>query len=111
MLEQQLASFVERGFCVVPDALDAATVARLRSSMEWHRAARPEAWRLWGESRDGGPSGEAGRWQSYSILHDTIEFDCCIEHPTVGPLVARLLGPEGCLQTATTRYREPVRAP
>lgn len=111
LLERRLASFLEAGFVVIPGALDRQTVVSLRSTIEQHRRDRPESWALWGESRDGGPSGEAGRWQSYSILHDTTAFDGCIDHPEVGPLVRRLLGPEGCLSTATTRYRDPVLEP
>ena len=138
LLEQQAASFAERGFITVPDALSAEQVQLMRDTIENHRRERPvspeawpppppgslplcltrcagrrgqEAWALWGESRDGGPSGEQGRWQSYSILHDTTVFDVCLDCPTVPPLIRRLLGPEGSLSSGTTRYREPVLEP
>lgn len=42
------------------------------------------------------------------MLHDTTAFDICLDCPAVTPLIRRLLGPEGCLSTGTTRYREPV---
>ena len=138
LLERQAASFAERGFITVPDALSAEQVQLMRDTIENHRRERPvspqalptastpdwvcpcltrlrrrgqEAWALWGESRDGGPSGEQGRWQSYSILHDTTVFDVCLDCPAVTPLIRRLLGPEGSLSSGTTRYREPVLEP
>ena len=47
-----------------------------RAALANDRALRPESWNTYGQSRDGGPKGESGRWQQHTLLSDSIDFDC-----------------------------------
>ena len=58
------------------------------------RAAFPGSWNTYGQSRDGGPVGESGRWQQHTLLGDSDAFDwlfhLLLQHPLVIPLVVPL---------------------
>ena len=97
-LEDRLvADFDDTGFCVVPSVLDAGRVAELRDAIRSEQRSHPQHYRLLGQSRDGGPIGEHGRWQSDRIMHVTEAFDGLVAHPAVLPLLRRLIGPDICL--------------
>ena len=69
------------------------------------------AWQLRGQSRDGGETGESGRWQTEPLCR-TDAFDACIYHPATFPLLSRLMGPETMrLVHMSAMSRDPVRAP
>ena len=84
-------------FCVVPAALTGAEVATMRSAILQEQLEHPLHYRLLGQSRDGGPVGEHGRWQSGKTMHVSDAFDSLLAHPMVMPLVRRLVGEDCCL--------------
>jgi hypothetical protein len=90
------AFFVENGYCVVEDVLTPREIEECYAAAKAELVEYPEDFRLLGKSRDGGPIGESGRWQSPSICHHTDCFDCLFDHPKILPLVKRLMGPDVC---------------
>ena len=97
-LEDRLvAEFDDRGFCVVPAVLTDAEVAIMRAAILQEQLDYPLHYRLLGQSRDGGPVGEHGRWQSGKTMHVSDAFDSLLAHPMVMPLVRRLVGEDCCL--------------
>eukprot|EP01050_Picozoa_sp_SAG11_P003761 SAG11_NODE_220_length_12154_cov_92.233347_10_plen_584_part_00 len=97
-LEDQLvAEFDDKGYCVIPAVLCAAELASMRGAILQEQLDHPLHYRLLGQSRDGGPVGEHGRWQSGKTMHVTTVFDPLLAHPKVMPLLRRLIGPELCL--------------
>ena len=50
-LERYVGEFARHGFCVLPDALDTAALARMRAAFDGDRAAHPRCWELRGSSR------------------------------------------------------------
>ena len=97
LLERLVADFDRDGFCVVPSVLDAAQVRAMREAVLAEQRDYPLHWRLLGQSRDGGPVGEHGRWQSGKTMHVTDVFDPLVAHPAVLSLVRRLVGDDCCL--------------
>eukprot|EP01052_Picozoa_sp_SAG31_P004821 SAG31_NODE_204_length_20414_cov_19.143392_13_plen_167_part_00 len=94
-LEDRLvADFDDNGFCVVPRVLRSAEALRLREAILAEQRAFPQHFRLLGQSRDGGPVGEHGRWQSGLTMYVTDAFDSLVAHPAVLQLVRRLVGTE-----------------
>jgi hypothetical protein len=103
--------FTRTGFCVVPDVLGADEVATMRDALDADRAQHDD-WAVHGQSCDGGPIGESGRWQGpRDIMRRTSAFDRCVGHPRVAPLLGRLLGPSLCLTGGGAAVRDPVLAP
>jgi hypothetical protein len=94
----QAEAFAARGYLAIPDVLDAAQVARARQQLAADRARFPGSWATYGQSADGGPVGESGRWQQHSLLLDSDAFDWAVDliltHPRVMPLIRHLVGPE-----------------
>ena len=97
LLERLVADFDRDGFCVVPAVLDRQQVETMRHAVLEDQRQHPLHWRLLGQSRDGGPVGEHGRWQSGKIMHVTDVFDPLVCHPAVVQLVRRLVGEDCCL--------------
>lgn len=94
-LEDRLvASFDSDGFCVVPSALSEQEVRTMRDAVLDERSRYPEHFRLLGQSRDGGPVGEHGRWHSGVSMYATDAFDPLVGHPAVLRLLRRLIGPD-----------------
>lgn len=130
LLEGYVQEFTAQGFCVIPDALKRNELEAMRLAFDADRLAHPRCWELRGSSRDElglpgttGPIdargeskaarqgvGESGRWQS-EPLPRTDAFDCCIWHPTVLPLLERLLGPTLRLNGLSAMSRDPVLEP
>ena len=97
-LEDELVAAFERdGFCVVPSILTPERVAAMRGAILKEQETHPLHFRLLGQSRDGGPVGEHGRWQSGKSMHVTDTFDILLAHPAVLPVVRRLVGEDCCL--------------
>ena len=90
--------FVENGYCVIPDVLSPREIAQCYAAALAEQKDHPEDWRLLGRSRDGGPVGESGRWQTPSVCHHTDCFDVLFGHPKILPMVRRLMGPDVCIQ-------------
>ena len=93
-LAQLVAEFEQNGFCTVKSVLSASEITTMRDAVMAEQRLHPQHYRLLGQSRDGGPIGEHGRWQSSKIAHVTDIFDPLIAHPRVLPLVQMLLGPD-----------------
>jgi hypothetical protein len=114
-LRELVAEFEARGVVAVPDVLSMPQVERARACLAADRAARPESWRTYGRSRDGGPLGESGRWQQHTLMADSTDFDWVfdhvLQHPLVLPLVAIIAGEGACLSGMFSRCREPVLDP
>ena len=114
-LDPLIAQFEAQGFVTIPDVLSPAQIERARACLEADRRKFSASWRTYGQSRDGGPVGETGRWQQHTLLADSREFDwlftCVLQHPLVLPLVRTIAGEEACLSGMFSRYREPVLEP
>ena len=81
----------------------------MRRVLEADRAAHErEHWQIFGQSCDGGPIGESGRWQSSDMLSRTEVFDRCVAHPVVAPLLDQLMGESICLYGGGPMIRDPV---
>ena len=94
-LEDRLvAEFDRDGFCVVPSALSEQELRTMRDAVLDERSRYPEHFRLLGQSRDGGPVGEHGRWHSGVSMYATDAFDALVGHPAVLGLLRRLIGPD-----------------
>ena len=102
-------------FVVLRGVLTPAEVEACRGAIWHHREAHPEAWRSHGMSRDGGPIGESGRWQSGGMIDEHPgPCDLLFDHPVVLPFCRELMsgGPAGlCLTNAGAAIRDPVSAP
>ena len=119
---QLAARFAETGYLVIEDVLNPAEVAEARELLSAHRKAHAAA-RWWsppgcpGRSFEGryGPDAEAGRWQCNALFSDdaTLEplFERLMHHPTLQPLVRHLVGPDLCLRSCWTMFRDPVLVP
>jgi hypothetical protein len=107
---QLVEFFAENGFCVIRGVLDRAEIDAMRVALAESRASHPESWLNYGCSRDGGPVGESGRWQSADILQHATAFDSVVAHPSVLPLVRQLLG-DPCTQGVGACIRDPVHDP
>ena len=111
-MEQAVDFFAEHGYVIVPSVLAPHEVAVYRDEVLRQQAAQPEEWRLYGSSRDGGPVGESGRWQSSTISQHTDRFDPLLSHPSILPLARRLIGDSICLNSpGTAIYRDAVSEP
>ena len=97
LLEQLVADFDRDGFCVIPAVLGQEQVEAMRSAVLDDQLQHPLHWRLLGQSRDGGPVGENGRWQSGKIMHVTEQFDALMNHRAVLQVVRQLVGEDCCL--------------
>jgi ectoine hydroxylase-related dioxygenase (phytanoyl-CoA dioxygenase family) len=91
LLDTQVQEVTERGYCVIPHALSTAEVAAMSAAFDHDRSMYPRCWQLRGRSRDGGETGESGRWQTEPLCR-TEAFDGCICHPSTFPLLCRLMG-------------------
>ena len=97
-LEDELVAAFERdGVCVIPSVLTPEQAVACRSAILEEQRTHPLNFRLLGQSRDGGPVGEHGRWQSGKSMHVTDTFDALLAHPAVLPVVRRLVGEDCCL--------------
>ena len=99
---------------VLRGVLTPAEVEACRGAIWHHREAHPEAWRSHGMSRDGGPIGESGRWQSGGMINEHPgPCDMLFDHPLVLPFCRELMsgGPGLCLTNAGAAIRDPVSAP
>ena len=90
-------------------------MSRARRQLVADRERFPGSWATYGQSRDGGPVGESGRWQQHSLLLDSTEFDWVVEllltHARVMPVIRQIVGPELCLSGFFSRMRDPVLEP
>lgn len=113
-VDAAVAQFVERGFVAIP-ALDAAQVARARAQVAADRHVFADSWKTYGQSRDGGPVGESGRFQQHTLLIDSPAFDWLVhlvlEHPVAMPAIMRIVGLDACLSGLFLRVRDPVPDP
>ena len=87
-----VAFFREHGYCILPDVLSPAQVAICRDAVLRNQEIHAAEWKLFGKSRDGGPVGESGRWQSPTIMQHEECFDSLLALPAVLPMVRRLVG-------------------
>ena len=92
--DRLVAEFDRDGFCVVPSALSEQELRTMRDAVLDERSRYPEHFRLLGQSRDGGPVGEHGRWHSGVSMYATDVFDSLVGHPAVLGLLRRLIGPD-----------------
>ena len=90
-------------------------MSRARRQLVADRERFPGSWATYGQSRDGGPVGESGRWQQHSLLLDSTEFDWVVEllltHARVMSVIRQIVGPELCLSGFFSRMRDPVLEP
>ena len=96
-MDRLVTDFENDGFCIVQSVLTQAQVETMREVILTQQRTLPHHYRLLGQSRDGGPIGEHGRWQSGKIMHTTEVFDSLPAHPAVLPLIKRLVGENCCL--------------
>ena len=96
-LNDHLAFFRTHGYCLVPDSLSPTEVAELNHAIDRDRALYPQLW---------ADRGEAGRFQSVSVLLSSRAFDATIRHPGVFPLVEALMGDELCFEELSVMVRE-----
>jgi hypothetical protein len=87
-----VTDFENDGFCVIPSCLTASDARAMRDAILDEQRSYPQHFRLLGQSRDGGPVGEHGRWQSGVTMHVTDVLDPLLAHPAVLQLVRRLVG-------------------
>lgn len=102
--------FAENGYCVIRSVLDQLSIDQMRDALAGSRSQHPKDWSTYGMSRDGGPVGESGRWQSSSILAHSTVFDQVVAHVGVLPLVRRLMG-DPCITGVGACVRDPVHDP
>ena len=102
--------FAATGVCVVRGVLSGDQVHAMREALAADREEHASEWNIFGRSRDGGPIGESGRWQSNNIMLHSEAYDAVVAHPAVLPLVRRLMGAP--VLTGTGAWvRDPVHEP
>ena len=102
--------FAANGYCVVRGVLDPPSIDQMRAALAESRSQHPEDWTTYGMSRDGGPVGESGRWQTSKPLAHSSAFDAVVAHPAVLPLVRRIMG-NPCITGVGACVRDPVHDP
>ena len=102
--------FAETGVCVVRGVLSGDQVHAMREALAADREEHASEWNIFGRSRDGGPIGESGRWQSNNIMLHSEAYDAVVAHPAVLPLVRRLMG-DPVLTGTGACVRDPVHEP
>eukprot|EP01043_Picozoa_sp_COSAG02_P022163 COSAG02_NODE_1144_length_14244_cov_16.832096_5_plen_185_part_00 len=107
---QLVEQFAQNGYCVIRGVLDQPSIDKMRGALAESRSQHPEDWVTYGMSRDGGPVGESGRWQTSKLLTHATAFDAVVAHPGVLPLVRRLLG-DPCITGVGACIRDPVHDP
>lgn len=135
-VEAQVTALESAGFVVIPDALAAEEVSKMRACAEADRQQNPERWSMLGPGSQGWPelddaarkkvmgmgggidekrkieiaTGEAGRWQTAnnSLLYDSEAFDAATVAPRVLTVVDRLMGGKLVCNTLDCMWRAPV---
>ena len=102
--------FRAQSYVIIPAALTAAEVAAINAAIDHDRAEHPFDW---DGTRGGDPGGLPAavggaphRYQSVGILERTDAFDGTICHPSVWPLIQRLMGGDACFDEASIMVRE-----
>ena len=70
--------FAETGVCVVRGVLSGDQVHAMRDALAADREEHASEWNIFGRSRDGGPIGESGRWQSNNIMLHSEAYDAVV---------------------------------
>ncbi|MCM0020484.1 MAG: phytanoyl-CoA dioxygenase family protein [Tagaea sp.] len=97
-LDRMKSDFERDGFLVVPEALDAAEVARLDRAFLDHLTRWPEDWARFSDSFVTTPD----------VLPRTDAFDFAIENPKLRPLLEALIGPDLAFEELDLIQRKPV---
>lgn len=109
-LEEQVAKFREQSYVIIPGALSPEEVRAINEAIDRDRVEHPYDWdQTRGGSPGGLPSAVGGaphRFQSVAILERTDAFDNTICHPSVWPLIQRLMGGDACFDEASIMVRE-----
>ena len=94
---------------IVPAALSAAEVASLNAAIDRDRELHPADW-VRGQPEGALPTEVGGaphRFQSVHILTTTDEFDLTLRHPSVWPLIQRLMGGDAAFDEVSVMVRAP----
>ena len=94
---------------IVPAALSAAEVASLNAAIDRDRELHPADW-VRGQPEGSLPTEVGGaphRFQSVHILTTTDEFDLTLRHPSVWPLIQRLMGGDAAFDEVSVMVRAP----
>jgi ectoine hydroxylase-related dioxygenase (phytanoyl-CoA dioxygenase family) len=97
-LDRLAASFEERGFVVLPGALDKEQVAHLNRAIDLDIGTHGQEWAHFGESFI----------QTVVLLPRTSEFDFAIENPKVLALLSRLMGQDISFEELSIIIRNPT---
>eukprot|EP01052_Picozoa_sp_SAG31_P042048 SAG31_NODE_6555_length_1979_cov_2.582979_1_plen_173_part_00 len=97
--------FARTGFVVLDGALSPREVAQLNVAIDIDRRHNPMRWRR------AGPAVESGRFQSVDLLVTSSAFDAVCTHPSVLPVLRRLMGVGFCFEEFSAMVREPVDEP
>lgn len=102
--------FRAQSYVIIPGALSATEVAAINAAIDRDRVEHPFDW---DGTRGGDPGalpavvgGAPHRYQSVGILERTDAFDGTICHPSVWPLIQRLMGGDACFDEASIMVRE-----
>jgi hypothetical protein len=108
-MDELLRFFADNGYVVIPDALTDREVAAANAGIDADRAAHPKYW----EPRPIGSGGLAVGCDAPELLNRTEALDGLAHHPSIVPLVRRILGPGARLSGLTYLRREscPVSPP
>ena len=102
--------FRKQSYVIIPGALSSEEVRTISAAIDRDRAEHPYDW---DQTRGGEPGGLPAvvggaphRFQSVAILERTDAFDTTICHPSVWPLIQRLMGGDACFDEASIMLRE-----
>lgn len=106
-MDELLRFFADNGYVVVHDALTDQEVAAVNDGIDADRAAHPQHW----EPRPVGSGHLAVGCDAPELLHRTEALDGLAYHPSIVPLVRRILGQGAQLSGLTYLRREPCTTP
>jgi hypothetical protein len=111
-LDAQEELFRAQSYVIIPGALSPAEVRAISAAIDRDRAAHPYDWdgtrggALGGAALPAAVGGSPHRFQSVAILERTAAFDATLCHPSVWPLIQRLMGGDACFDEASVMVRE-----
>ena len=89
-MDEKLRCFAENGYVVVQGALSPEEVAAINEGIDADVAAHPKEWEPGPR-----PGHIAVGCRAPELMHRTEALDGVVHHPSIAPLVRRILG-EGC---------------
>ena len=109
-METQLDFFRENGYCVAHGALSPDEIDHILEGIAADTDANPDLWQI-SEARRNGVGAPSVGADAPELLRRTDALDGCAYHPSITPLVRRLVGPGALLSGFTYIDRHPCSIP